>query len=79
MIYIVAEHRSDTYCEQWEYSEDRLSRLAHIAHVAIADEGYDRDSEHRVFDGRLLHEVEHEGCCSYDEHDDNNIFKEIEL
>src|SRR3712207_1930363 len=50
MVYVVAKNRSDTYGQQWEYCEDRLGRLAHVAHVAVSDERKDRHAEYAVLE-----------------------------
>ena len=69
MVHIVAEHRCDAYGEEREHGKDRLCRLTHVAHVAVGHECHDRNNEHGAFGCLVVHEVEHEGCSSHNEHD----------
>ena len=74
MVNIATKDWCNTYCEQWEYSKDRLCRLTHITHVAVSNKEEYRKEEHKILQSLILHEVEHECSSCYNEH--NNVLND---
>ena len=70
VVNIVAQDGSDTHSQQGEYGKDALGSLAHITHVAIADECNNRDAQQTILGALVLHEVAHKGGSGNNQHND---------
>ena len=70
MVEVRAQDRRNQHGQQWEHSEDRLSRLAHVTHITIGNQRDDRDSQQTVLQVGLLLEVRCEASSSHNQHDD---------
>ena len=68
---IVAEDGSDGHSQQREHGEDGLFGAAHVAHVAVDNQGHNGQTHQTIFHVFvLLHEVARERGSCHDKHDD---------
>ena len=70
VVHVVAQNGGDTHSQQGEYGEDALGTLAHVTHVAVANQGDYRHAQQAVLGALVLHEVAHEGGGGNHEHHD---------